>query len=305
MEQEQIAILVAFGDCFLPNAAPANPPDAKARGIFWLSIASRMILGGFFAFCAVTYLKGSIMSLPEMDFTHPTLQQSARIVSIFAMTSFMGLVAYLYAIQLPALTSFAGWRIPRCAAVVGSFAMLGLLLLEPTVDLSPDARLVSAGLIMVGNVFAPVYAFHLISTVRSRSCPRARSGGCRWPVSLHSPSAVSRRDHLDCWCDDQLLLGGGGRAFRRAIVLPGPADELRGKDPERYLSGISGIPPPFGAAIARGLLSALPGTSPLRGESASPRTPPEILIPLAANTLVRARSGPLGGSPGAASCSDD
>jgi len=131
-----------------------------------------MILGGFFAFCAVTYLKGSIMALPDMDFAHPTLEQSARIISIFAMTSFMGLVAYLYAIQLPALTSFAGWR-PALVAAVGSFAMLGLLLLEPTVDLSPEARLVSAGLIMVGDIFA-VYA--LCHLNRSFSIlPQARS----------------------------------------------------------------------------------------------------------------------------------
>ena len=151
---------------------PTFPLGAEARRTFWLTIASRMVLGGFFALCAVTYLKGSIIALPEMDFAHPTLEQSAHIISIFAMTCFLGLVAYLYAIQLPALTSFAGWR-PALAAGVGSFAMLGLLLLEPIVDLSPDARLVSAGLIMVGDSFA-VYA--LCHLNRSFSImPRARA----------------------------------------------------------------------------------------------------------------------------------
>src|SRR5690349_2102079 len=76
------------------------------------------------------------------------------------MTSFMGPVAYLYAVQLPALTSFPGWR-PALAAVVGSFAMVGLLLLEPTADLSADARLVSGGLIMVGDIFAVYALCHL------------------------------------------------------------------------------------------------------------------------------------------------
>jgi protein-S-isoprenylcysteine O-methyltransferase Ste14 len=156
----------------LSNDGPANPTDALARRKFRLAIASRMVLGGFFAFCAVTYLKGSIASFPDMDFAHPTLEQLAHIISIFAMTSFMGLVAYLYAVQLPALTAFAGWR-SAVAAGLGSFAMLGLLLLEPRADLSPDARLLSAGLIMAGNMLA-VYSLCYLN--RSFSIlPRARS----------------------------------------------------------------------------------------------------------------------------------
>jgi protein-S-isoprenylcysteine O-methyltransferase Ste14 len=155
----------------LANNVSIDSTNAKAPGMFWLSIASRMLLGGLFAFCAGTYLTAATASLHDVDFEHPTLGLVANIVSIFAMTTFLALVAYLYARQLPALTKFAGWR-PAAAAGLGSFAMLGLLLLEPRTDLSPDARLLSAGLIMGGNIFA-VCSLHYLN--RSFSIlPQAR-----------------------------------------------------------------------------------------------------------------------------------
>jgi hypothetical protein len=120
---------------------------------FRLKVVSRMIGGGFFAFCAVTYLKNAFSSLEEMDLAHLTLGQAANIMSILSITFFMGLVAYLYAVQLPPLTKFAGW-LPAVAACVGSFAMVGLVLLDPRHDLSTGVRLLSASLIDSGNVLA-------------------------------------------------------------------------------------------------------------------------------------------------------
>jgi protein-S-isoprenylcysteine O-methyltransferase Ste14 len=131
-----------------------------------------MVLGGFFAFCAGTYLQGTIASVEGLNVHHLTLVHAANIASIFAMMTFMGLVAYLYAVQLPPTTKFAGWR-PALVACVGSFAMLGLLLLEARVDLSPQARLSSAALIVTGNLFA-IYALRHLH--RSFSIlPQARS----------------------------------------------------------------------------------------------------------------------------------
>ena len=155
----------------MSNDASTDPAATKATGMFWLPVASRMLLGGFFAFCAGTYLTAATASLHGVDFEHPTIGLVANMISIFAMTSFLALVAYLYAVQLPALTKFAGWR-PAAAAGFGSFAMLGLLLLKPRVDLSPEARLLSAGLIMAGNMFA-VCSLHYLN--RSFSIlPQAR-----------------------------------------------------------------------------------------------------------------------------------
>jgi len=144
---------------------PAGPKPLSARGAsaaqavteslgaYWLDVASRMLVGGFFALCAVTYLKHAMASLHGMDLAHPTLGQSANVVSVLALMFFMGLVAYLYAVRLPPLTKFAGW-LPAAAAVLGSFTTFGLLLLHPRMDLAPSTRLVSSGLIIAGNIFA-------------------------------------------------------------------------------------------------------------------------------------------------------
>jgi len=167
----------------MPTVTTTKPPGASSRGSsedpvitytrlkLWLQIATRMIVGGFFAFCAVTYLKNAVGTLEGTDLAHITLGQSAAIISILAISSFMGLVAYLYAVQLPPLTRFAGWK-PAAAACIGSFSMVGLMLLEPRHDLSPAARLLSAGLIITGNSFA-VYSLNYLRNAFS-ILPQAR-----------------------------------------------------------------------------------------------------------------------------------
>jgi protein-S-isoprenylcysteine O-methyltransferase Ste14 len=125
----------------------------KSPGSIWLGFANRLLTGGFFAFCAVTYLKDAVVKVFGMDFGRPTLELSAVIVSMLAITFFMGLVAWLYAVQLPPLREFAGWR-PALAAGLGTFAMFGLLLLKPCEHLPPGLRLLSAGLISAGSLFA-------------------------------------------------------------------------------------------------------------------------------------------------------
>lgn len=135
------------------NGAPRLTARIEASGTVWLDIASRLLVGGFFAFCAVVYLRAAMAAVRGTDFAHINLEQSANILSILAVAFFVGLVAYLYAVQLPPLTRFAGWR-PAAVAGFGSFAMFGLLLLDPCANISPAVRLLSAGLIIAGNLFA-------------------------------------------------------------------------------------------------------------------------------------------------------
>src|SRR5690242_13143891 len=76
----------------------------------------------------------------------------ARLAAKASLVSFLAMMGYLTLVRWSPVARARGWQ-PRVSALLGTnLVFMGLLFLTPRGDLSPEANLLSAGLILTGNI---------------------------------------------------------------------------------------------------------------------------------------------------------
>lgn len=155
------------------DSSSAAPPESPATQRLHMAydIFIRVVLALFFAFSGGVYFKNSLARMAAADWAHPDIGLVVDALSILAIGSYTFLIACLYALRLRPRNKFAG-VIPTGVALVGGFLSMGLLYMQPSIDLPPWVQLLGDCLILIGNAYA-VYA--LVNLGRSFSIiPEAR-----------------------------------------------------------------------------------------------------------------------------------
>ena len=113
----------------------------------------RLFAGTFFAIFAGASLRAGLTHLKGLDFAHPSLEVLGKSLSVFSIGFYGVMVAILYVVRLRTCSKSAG-IVPSLAALLGSFLLFALLLLNPCETLPSWARILSSALLFVGNVGA-------------------------------------------------------------------------------------------------------------------------------------------------------
>jgi protein-S-isoprenylcysteine O-methyltransferase Ste14 len=128
--------------------------------IFLVDVVARIVLGALFASTAGSCFANVLTLLRPISGGHLPMAPLADAISAMAIGFFSFSVACLYVVRRRSATKCAGW-FPTLTAIAGSFLLWGLLWLDPRMDLSLPIKIVSAGLILSGNIFAVVSLGHL------------------------------------------------------------------------------------------------------------------------------------------------
>jgi len=121
------------------------------RGLIDLGIRSG--LGLIFAFSAGTSFSQGLAQLRAVDLARFDAQSVGGALAVITIGLFSMMIACLYAIRMPAIGRASGAG-PIAAALLGSFLMYGLLLLDRRTDLPLAAQMGSCALVISGNVLA-------------------------------------------------------------------------------------------------------------------------------------------------------
>jgi protein-S-isoprenylcysteine O-methyltransferase Ste14 len=159
------AVKLAEPACAWPAEAGESAASAPAAGtsdahggrgpdrIAVIDIVSRLALGLSFAGVAGAYLSNAVVLARQVELPHADPVRLVDLLSVGAISLFTLLVAWLFLIRLrPVRKSEGIW--PRAAAILGGFLTFGLLLLPRHVDLPLAAKLVSSGVVLIGNGLA-------------------------------------------------------------------------------------------------------------------------------------------------------
>jgi protein-S-isoprenylcysteine O-methyltransferase Ste14 len=115
-----------------------------------LDLLIRLALGLGFTLLGAGYLHNTATLAQQIDFAHPDPAMLADAISLGAITISTVLTAWLFVVRLkPVRKSDGLW--PRAAALLGGFLMMGLLLLPRQPELPLTAKIVSSGLMILGN----------------------------------------------------------------------------------------------------------------------------------------------------------
>ena len=121
------------------------------RGLKDLGV--RVGLGLTFAFSAGASFSQALAELHSLHFARFDAQSASEVLAVVTVGLFSMMVACLYAIRMPAIGRGSGAG-PVAAALLGSFLMYGLLLLDRRTDLPLAAQVGSCALVIAGNGLA-------------------------------------------------------------------------------------------------------------------------------------------------------
>lgn len=126
---------------------------SRGRAVF--DVFVRLALSLTFAFAAANYFRNGYWALTGIDFSQIDLQKASYAVSVILVGLNALMIAILYVLRLPPMTSFAG-ILPCTAAILGGFLMAGLFFFRPYDNLPLWAQLIAMVLVVAGNAFALV-----------------------------------------------------------------------------------------------------------------------------------------------------
>jgi protein-S-isoprenylcysteine O-methyltransferase Ste14 len=115
----------------------------------------RTLLAGAFALMAGLYVRNAFIYAVAHEAGKTELEVTLTSFSLMAIGLYCFMIAYLYAIRLQPINKFAGW-LPAITALVGGFLIIGLTWLHPKEDLPVAFKLLSAALILIGNVLTVI-----------------------------------------------------------------------------------------------------------------------------------------------------
>jgi protein-S-isoprenylcysteine O-methyltransferase Ste14 len=122
------------------------------RLIRWIVASWFLLLAVTIAFGIGTVLAADT-ALTELDY--------ARLASKACLLSFLAMMGYLTLVRDTPVAQAAGWQ-PRVSALVGTnLVFIGILFLAPRTDLGIFYHLLSAGLILTGNLLGIYVLSHL------------------------------------------------------------------------------------------------------------------------------------------------
>jgi len=113
-----------------------------------------------FSFSAGMSFNRALAELHSTAFAPVDAQLLSKILATLAIGLYSAMVAGLYAVRLPAIRRASGVQ-PVAAALLGSFLMYGLLLLNRRTELPLAAHATACGFVLAGNGFAIYTLSHL------------------------------------------------------------------------------------------------------------------------------------------------
>ena len=135
----------------LPVNVLGSPLSLFRRDVSDLGV--RAGLGLVFTFAAGASFSRALAELHSLDFGRLDAQTAGEALAVMTIGLYSMTVACLYAVRMPAIGRASGAK-PIAAALLGSFLMYGLLLLDRRTDLPLAAQAVSCALVVAGNGFA-------------------------------------------------------------------------------------------------------------------------------------------------------
>ena len=126
----------------------------------WVDLGVRAGLGLVFSFSAGASFSRALAEFHSLDFARIDAKLLSEILATLAIGLYWTMVAGLYALRLPAVRRASGVQ-PVAAALLGSFLLCGLLLLDRRTDLPLAAQAAAFALVIAGNGFAIYSLSHL------------------------------------------------------------------------------------------------------------------------------------------------
>lgn len=134
--------------------------DANEHQSRLKDIIIRLLAGLLFAFSAGVSFRDGFSHLEGVDLSYASLESFGKFFSSFSIGLYGIMVSILYALRWCTRSKSAG-MIPSLAAILGSFMLLGLLLIGPCETLPSWALILSSVLLVSGNIGAVVVFFWL------------------------------------------------------------------------------------------------------------------------------------------------
>jgi protein-S-isoprenylcysteine O-methyltransferase Ste14 len=135
-------------------------PSPVLFGQDLIDLGVRAGLGLIFSLYAGVSFSRALAECHSIDFTRTDAQLLSEILATLAIGLYWTMVAGLYALRLPAMRRASGIQ-PVASALLGSFLMCGLLLLDRRTDLPLSAQAAGLILVLAGNGFAIYTLSHL------------------------------------------------------------------------------------------------------------------------------------------------